>query len=228
MIVNMPEQKLFIEDWTDQLEDEHIATSIETPLRDDAFDTADDEKIEIIARHFREIMNTLGLDLTDDSLNGTPLRVAKMYVKEIFSGLDPKNKPGISLFENKFNYNQMLVEKDITFHSNCEHHFVPFSGKAHVAYISTGKVIGLSKINRIVQYFAQRPQVQERLTVQIANELKSVLQTEDVAVVIDASHLCVSSRGIKDNNSRTVTADYSGVFQESRKKDEFLKYLDSL
>ena len=228
MIVNMPEQKLFIEDWTDQLEDEHIATSIETPLRDDAFDTADDEKIEIIARHFREIMNTLGLDLTDDSLNGTPLRVAKMYVKEIFSGLDPKNKPGISLFENKFNYNQMLVEKDITFHSNCEHHFVPFSGKAHVAYISTGKVIGLSKINRIVQYFAQRPQVQERLTVQIANELKSVLQTEDVAVVIDASHLCVSSRGIKDNDSRTVTADYSGVFLESRKKDEFLKYLDSL
>jgi len=228
MIVNMPEQKLLIEDWTDQLEDEHIATSIETPLRDDAFDTADDEKIEIIAGHFREIMNTLGLDLTDDSLNGTPLRVAKMYVKEIFSGLDPKNKPGISLFENKFNYNQMLVEKDITFHSNCEHHFVPFSGKAHVAYISTGKVIGLSKINRIVQYFAQRPQVQERLTVQIANELKSVLQTEDVAVVIDASHLCVSSRGIKDNDSRTVTADYSGVFLESRKKDEFLKYLDSL
>ena len=228
MIVNMPEQKLFIEDWTDQLEDEHIATSIETPLRDDAFDTADDEKIEIIAGHFREIMNTLGLDLTDDSLNGTPLRVAKMYVKEIFSGLDPKNKPGISLFENKFNYNQMLVEKDITFHSNCEHHFVPFSGKAHVAYISTGKVIGLSKINRIVQYFAQRPQVQERLTVQIANELKSVLQTEDVAVVIDASHLCVSSRGIKDNDSRTVTADYSGVFLESRKKDEFLKYQDSL
>lgn len=226
MIVNMPEQKLFIEDWTDQLEDEHIATSIETPLRDDAFDTADDEKIEIIARHFREIMNTLGLDLKDDSLNGTPLRVAKMYVKEIFSGLDPKNKPGISLFENKFNYNQMLVEKDITFHSNCEHHFVPFSGKAHVAYISTGKVIGLSKINRIVQYYAQRPQVQERLTVQIANELKTVLQTDDVAVVIDASHLCVSSRGIKDNNSRTVTADYSGIFLESRKKDEFLKYLD--
>ena len=226
MIVNMPEQKLFIEDWTDQLEDEHIATSIETPLRDDAFDTADDEKIEIIAGHFREIMNTLGLDLTDDSLNGTPLRVAKMYVKEIFSGLDPKNKPGISLFENKFNYNQMLVEKDITFHSNCEHHFVPFSGKAHVAYISTGKVIGLSKINRIVQYYAQRPQVQERLTVQIANELKTVLQTDDVAVVIDASHLCVSSRGIKDNNSRTVTADYSGIFLESRKKDEFLKYLD--
>jgi len=226
MIVNMPEQKLFIEEWVDQLEDEHIATSIETPLRDDAFDIADDEKIQIIASHFREIMNTLGLDLKDDSLNGTPLRVAKMYVKEIFSGLDPKNKPGISLFENKFNYNQMLVEKDITFHSNCEHHFVPFSGKAHVAYISTGKVIGLSKINRIVQYYAQRPQVQERLTVQIANELKTVLQTDDVAVVIDASHLCVSSRGIKDNNSRTVTADYSGIFLESRKKDEFLKYLD--
>jgi GTP cyclohydrolase I len=227
MIVNMPEQKLLIEDWEDQLEDEHIGTSCETPLREDAFDMCDDEKMKIIARHFREIMYTLGLDLTDDSLKGTPGRVAKMFVKEIFRGLDPKNKPAISLFENKFNYNQMLVEKGITFYSNCEHHFVPIIGKAHVAYISSGKVIGLSKINRIVQYFAQRPQVQERLTVQIANELRSILQTEDVAVVIDAVHLCVSSRGIKDINSSTITADYGGVFLKNHVKDEFLKYLDS-
>lgn len=226
-MVNMPEHKLFIEDWEDQLEDEHIGTSCETPLREDAFDMCDDEKMKIIARHFREIMNTLGLDLTDDSLRGTPARVAKMFVKEIFSGLDPKNKPAISLFDNKFNYKQMLVEKGITFYSNCEHHFVPIIGKAHVAYISSGKVIGLSKINRIVQYYARRPQVQERLTVQIANELKSVLQTEDVAVVIDAVHLCVSSRGIKDTNSSTVTAEYGGAFLDSGKMEEFLRYVDA-
>jgi GTP cyclohydrolase I len=171
-------------------------------------------------------MNTLGLDLTDDSLNGTPGRIAKMYVKEIFRGLDPKNKPEIALFENKYKYGQMLVEKNITLYSNCEHHFVPIIGKAHVAYISSGKVIGLSKLNRIVQYFAQRPQVQERLTMQIANELKSALQTEDVAVVIDAVHLCVSSRGIKDVNSSTITAEYSGAFLENVRKEEFLRYLN--
>ena len=227
MRVTMPDEKLFIEEYEDQLGDEHIGTSYETPLREDAFDMDDDEKIKIISRHFREIMHTLGLDLTDDSLKGTPKRVAKMFVKEIFSGLDPKNKPVISLFENKYNYNQMLVEKDITFYSNCEHHFVPIIGKAHVAYISSGKVIGLSKINRIVQYYAQRPQVQERLTIQIANELKSVLQTNDVAVVIDAVHLCVSSRGVKDNSSRTVTAEYGGVFLESEKREEFLRYVHS-
>ena len=227
MIVNLPEEKLFIEEYEDQLGDEHIGTSCETPMREDAFDIDDDEKIRIISRHFREIMNTLGLDLTDDSLKGTPKRVAKMFVKEIFSGLDPKNKPVISLFENKYNYNQMLVEKDITFYSNCEHHFVPIIGKAHIAYISSGKVIGLSKINRIVQYYAQRPQVQERLTIQIANELKAVLQTKNVAVVIDAVHLCVSSRGIKDNSSKTVTAEYDGVFLESEKRDEFLRYVNS-
>ena len=227
MIVNLPEEKLFIEEYEDQLGDEHIGTSCETPMREDAFDIDDDEKIRIISRNFREIMHTLGLDLTDDSLKGTPRRVAKMFVKEIFSGLDPKNKPIISLFENKYNYNQMLVEKDITFYSNCEHHFVPIIGKAHVAYISSGKVIGLSKINRIVQYYAQRPQVQERLTIQIANELKSVLQTKDVAVVIDAVHLCVSSRGIKDNSSKTVTAEYGGIFLEAEKRDEFLGYVNS-
>jgi GTP cyclohydrolase I len=170
-------------------------------------------------------MEIMGLDLTDDSLKGTPHRVAKMYIKEIFSGLNPANKPAIALFENKYKYNQMLVEKNITFHSNCEHHFVPIFGKAHVAYISSGKVIGLSKLNRIVQYFAKRPQVQERLTMQIAHELKSVLQTEDVAVVIDAKHLCVSSRGVQDISSATVTSYYGGRFEDPKTKEEFLQYL---
>lgn len=204
---------------------EHVGSSAETPLRADAFQMDDDLKVELITKHFKEIMNILGLDLNDDSLKGTPHRVAKMYVKEIFSGLNPANKPKAKLFENKFHYNEMLVEKDITFYSNCEHHFVPIFGKAHVAYISSGKVIGLSKINRIVQYFSKRPQVQERLTVQIANELKSVLKTEDVAVIMDASHLCVSSRGVNDFNSKTVTAHYSGKFQEESTKQEFLKFI---
>ncbi len=192
----------------DEIGDEHVGTSYDTPLREDAFSISDDLKIQLIEEHFAEIMQILGLDLTDDSLKGTPKRVAKMYVKEIFSGLNPANKPKIALFENKYNYNEMLVEKDITFFSNCEHHFVPIIGKAHVAYISNGKVIGLSKLNRIVQYYAKRPQVQERLTVQIANELMNALQTEDIAVYIDAKHLCVSSRGIQDVNSATVTSFY--------------------
>lgn len=207
------------------LGEQHIGTSYDTPLRDDAFDLQDDDKIKIIAHHFKEIMHTLGLDLTDDSLRGTPGRVAKMYVKEIFKGLDPKNKPATALFDNKYQYNQMLVEKNITLYSNCEHHFVPIIGKAHIAYISSGKVIGLSKLNRIVQYYAQRPQVQERLTIQIANELRSVLETDDVAVMIDAVHLCVSSRGIKDITSSTITTEYSGAFLDANKKDEFLKYI---
>lgn len=214
------------EELIDTIGDEHISTTKETPLREDAFEIDDDLKVELIEKHFKEIMNILGLDLTDDSLRGTSIRVAKMYVKEIFSGLNPQNKPKVSLFENKYRYNQMLVEKNITLYSNCEHHFVPIVGKAHVAYISNGNVIGLSKINRIVQYYAQRPQVQERLTEQIAEELKSILKTEDVAVLIDAEHLCVSSRGIKDVNSATVTAHYSGKFQEESTKNEFLKYLD--
>lgn len=206
--------------------DEHVGTSYETPLRPDAFDKDDELKIELIEKHFKEIMQILGLDLKDDSLKGTPHRVAKMYVKEIFSGLNPDNKPKAKLFENKYKYNEMLVEKDITFYSNCEHHFVPIIGKAHVAYISNGYVIGLSKINRIVQYFAKRPQVQERLTVQILNELKEVLKTEDVAVVLDAAHLCVASRGVNDVNSRTVTSQYSGKFKEENTKQEFLKYIN--
>lgn len=209
----------------EEIGNDHVASSIETPLRADAFAMDDDLKIELIEKHFRHIMEIMGLDLTDDSLKGTPKRVAKMYITEVFSGLDPKNKPAITLFENKYKYDQMLVEKDISVFSNCEHHFVPIYGKAHVAYISSGKVIGLSKLNRIVEYFAKRPQVQERLTVQIANELKEALQTEDVAVVIDAQHMCVQSRGIRDSGSSTVTAYYGGKFQEEITKKEFLSYL---
>jgi GTP cyclohydrolase I len=209
----------------DLIGDNHIATSLETPLREDAFLLSDEQKMVLIEEKFRDIMNYLGLDLTDDSLNGTPHRVAKMFVKEIFSGLNPENKPKISVFENKFKYGEMLVEKNINLNSTCEHHFLPIVGKAHVAYISSGQVIGLSKINRVVDYFARRPQVQERLTVQVANELKRILKTEDVAVVIDAKHLCVSSRGIQDEGSSTITAEYGGVFKEQHRKEEFLKYL---
>lgn len=209
-----------------EMGEEHVGTSLQTPLREDAFVMDDDLKVELIEKHFREIMNILGLDLTDDSLRGTPHRVAKMYVKEVFSGLNPKNKPAAKLFENKFKYNEMLVEKDITFHSHCEHHFVPIHGRAHVAYISNGHVIGLSKINRIVQYFSKRPQVQERLTMQIGNELKEALGTEDVAVIMDAYHMCVSSRGVHDTNSSTVTSFYSGKFErDEQSRNEFLKYI---
>jgi GTP cyclohydrolase I len=207
--------------------DSHVGTSYETPLREDAFKESEEEKIKKISGHFRSIMETLGLDLTDDSLSGTPDRVAKMYIQEIFSGLDPKNKPDATLFENKYGYQEMVVEKNITFYSNCEHHFVPIYGKAHVAYISTGKVIGLSKINRIVQYFAKRPQVQERLTIQIAEEMKRVLKTPHVAVVIDANHLCVSSRGVNDTNSETGTAIFDGKFKNEITKTEFLNFINA-
>jgi GTP cyclohydrolase I len=210
----------------EELGEEHLASSVETPLREDAFEMDDDLKVELIEKHFKEIMNILGLDLTDDSLRGTPHRVAKMYVKEVFAGLNPKNKPVAKLFENKFQYNQMLVEKDITFFSHCEHHFVPIYGRAHVAYISNGNVIGLSKINRIVQYYSKRPQVQERLTMQIGNDLKEALGTDDVAVIMDAYHMCVSSRGINDTNSSTVTSFYSGKFEtDEQTRNEFLKYI---
>lgn len=211
----------------DDLADDHFMSSAETPLRPDAFDLDDDEKIVRIEKHFREIMQILGLDLTDDSLSGTPKRVAKMYVKEVFSGLNPKNRPHARLFDNKYNYDQMLVEKDITFYSHCEHHFVPIYGKAHVAYFSGGKVIGLSKINRIVQYYSKRPQVQERLTVQIGKEMERVLHTEHVGVVIDANHMCVASRGVGDTNSKTGTAYFSGKFNDENIKREFLNYINS-
>ncbi len=210
----------------EEIGNNHIMTSIDTPMKKNAFVMSDDEKMKKIEAHFKGIMETLGLDLNDDSLAGTPERVAKMYVKEIFSGLDPANKPKIALFENRYQYNQMLVEKDITFYSNCEHHFVPIFGKAHLAYISNGKVIGLSKLNRIVQYYAKRPQVQERFTMQIAKELQKVLKTEDVAVIIDAKHLCVSSRGIQDSNAATITSFYGGKFLEENTKQEFLRYVE--
>jgi len=210
----------------DEIGDEHVGTSHRTPLRADAFEMNDEEKIRLIEGHFREIMQVLGLDLTDDSLKGTPKRVAKMYINEVFSGLDPKNMPKVKLFENKYKYNEMLVEKDITCFSHCEHHFVPIYGKAHVAYISNGYVIGLSKINRIVQYFSSRPQVQERLTMQLGHALTEILGTQDVAVIIDAHHMCVSSRGIKDVNSNTVTSFYGGKFdQEEQCRIEFLQYV---
>lgn len=211
---------------TEELGKDHVATSVETPLRKDAFVMLDEKKIIAIENHFEAIMELLGLDLTDDSLKGTPKRVAKMYVQEIFSGLNPANKPEVTLFENKFQYNEMLVEKNINFFSNCEHHFVPFFGKAHVAYISTGKVIGLSKLNRLVRYFAQRPQVQERLTMQVGKELQKVLETENVAILIDAKHLCVASRGVEDDCSSTITTFFGGVFNNDEKKNEFLKYVD--
>lgn len=209
----------------DEIGDEHIYTGLETPMRPDAFVMSDTEKKEKIADLFAQIMDVMGMDLTDDSLKGTPKRVAKMYIEEIFSGLNPANKPKIALFDNKYQYNQMLVEKDITFYSNCEHHFVPIIGKAHIAYVSSGKVVGLSKLNRIVQYYAKRPQVQERLTNQIAMDLKKALNTEDIAVIIDAKHLCVSSRGVKDDSSSTVTSYYGGVFKESHKITELQNYL---
>lgn len=209
----------------ENLDDDHHLTSIETPIRSDAFEIDDDLKIELIEKNFKEIMEVLGLDLSDDSLKDTPRRVAKMYVKEIFRGLDPKNKPAVTLFDNKYKFNEMLVEKNVQIYSYCEHHFVPIIGKAHVAYFSSGKVVGLSKINRIVQYYSKRPQVQERLTVQIANELKQMLQTEDVAVLIEADHLCVASRGVQDINSSTVTSSYHGKFLNNNIREEFLRYV---
>ena len=209
----------------EEINDDHFSSNPNTPIRIDAFDLEDDIKVELISKKFKDIMEILGLDLTDDSLKDTPNRVAKMYVKEIFIGLNPANKPAIALFDNKYKYDEMILEKDITFYSNCEHHFVPIIGKAHVAYISNGKVIGLSKLNRIVEYFAKRPQVQERLTMQIASELKKILNTEDVAVVLDAKHLCVSMRGVKDESSTTITASYSGKFKEDSIKNEFLAYI---
>ncbi len=216
----------FTESMMDEMGDNHITTSADTPMVSTAFDKTDEEKIILIQEHFKAIMEVMGLDLSDDSLKGTPKRVAKMYVKEIFSGLNPANKPAIALFDNKYKYNEMLVEKNISFYSNCEHHFVPIIGKAHVAYISNGKVIGLSKLNRLVQYFAKRPQVQERLTVQIAKELQAALGTNDVAIVIDAKHLCVASRGVEDNTSSTITSFYGGKFKEEKRKEEFLRYLE--
>ena len=209
----------------DTIGDNHVGTSSETPMRSDAFKLNEAEKIDLIKADVQHIMETLGLDLTDDSLKGTPNRVAKMFVNEIFGGLDPTKKPIASTFENKYQYGEMLVEKNITLYSTCEHHFLPIVGRAHVAYISNGTVVGLSKMNRIVDHFAKRPQVQERLTIQIVKELQNVLNTKDVACVIDAKHLCVNSRGIRDIESSTVTSEFGGKFKEKETKREFLNYI---
>jgi len=217
-------EKLFT-DQIDEIGDQHLSSSRVTPMRPDAFDLSNSEKILLIEEKMREILYVLGMDLTDDSLSGTPTRVAKMFVNEIFSGLHPNNKPKASSFENKYQYGEMLVEKNITLYSTCEHHLLPIVGKAHVAYISNGTVVGLSKMNRIVDYFAKRPQVQERLTLQIVEELQKVLNTKNVACVIDAKHLCVNSRGISDVNSSTVTSEFGGRFKEKGVKREFLDYI---
>jgi len=213
----------FTTEQLDVLVEAHMGTSIDTPLRSDAFDRSDDEKVRLIAEKFTDIMDILGLDLTDDSLKGTPLRVAKMYVKEAFAGLNPQNKPEMKLFENKYGYSEMLVERDIKVHSHCEHHFVPIIGKCHVAYIPNGKVVGLSKLNRIVRHYAKRPQVQERLTRQIAEALMEGLGTQHVAVYLEADHMCVKTRGIEDDHSSTVTMAFHGSFQNENTKRAFLE-----
>lgn len=210
----------------EELGDDHVSAAEDTPLRKDAFVLSDEEKIARIKGSVNEIMLTLGLDLEDDSLKGTPNRVAKMFVQEIFGGLNPNRRPKSSTFDNKYKYGEMLVEKNITLYSTCEHHLLPIVGKAHVAYISKGTVVGLSKMNRIVDYYAKRPQVQERLNIQIVRELQKVLGTEDVACVIDAKHLCVNSRGIRDIESSTVTAEYGGKFKDEAVRREFLDYIN--
>ncbi len=217
----------FFEDQLDLMGDDHIGSSSETPIRDNAFDISDDEKISLIEKDIHNILETLGMDLNDDSLRGTPKRVAKMFVKELFQGLNPNKLPKSSTFENKYDYKEMLVEKNITLYSTCEHHLLPIVGKAHVAYFSSGTVIGLSKMNRIVEYFSKRPQVQERLTIQIVKALQEILETQDVACVIDAKHLCVNSRGIKDVDCSTVTAEFGGKFKNQSVKREFLDYISN-
>ena len=212
--------------FNDELGENHIATSATNPVRNDAFTLSDEQKIEQIKKDVENILHTLGMDLTDDSIKGTPQRVAKMFVKEIFAGLNPNKKPKASTFANNYKYGEMLVEKNITLYSTCEHHLLPIIGKAHVAYISNGTVVGLSKMNRIVDYYAKRPQVQERLTMQIVQELQQVLGTEDVACVIDAKHLCVNSRGIRDIESSTVTSEYGGKFNDEQTRREFLEYIN--
>jgi len=215
----------FLEEEFDLIGDDHFASSPETPLRDDAFEISDEEKISIIEKNVYNILETLGMDLTDDSLKGTPKRVAKAWVNELFGGLKPEKMPKTSTFDNKYSYTEMLVEKNITVYSTCEHHLLPIIGKAHVAYFSKGTVIGLSKMNRIVDYFAKRPQVQERLTMQVVKALQKALGTDDVACVIDAKHLCVNSRGIRDVDCSTVTAEFGGKFKDKNVKREFLDYI---
>ncbi len=209
----------------DESAENHISSSAETPMRKGAFDLSDADKMRRIEKNVTDTLHTLGLDLTDDSLKDTPKRVAKMLVQEIFEGLHPNKRPRMSTFENKFKYGEMIVEKNIGVYSTCEHHLLPIIGRAHIAYISTGRVIGLSKLNRIVNYYAKRPQVQERLTKQIVQDLQKVLETDDVACIIDAKHMCVITRGIKDTDSSTITSEYGGKFKDALVKREFLDYI---
>jgi GTP cyclohydrolase I len=221
----MFEGKNVMTDKIDDRGDSHVGSSAKTPLRADAFDISDQEKIKRIQESVKDILNTLGMDLEDDSLKGTPKRVAKAFVNELFAGLNPANKPKLSTFDNNYKYGEMLVEKNITVYSTCEHHLLPIVGRAHVAYISNGHVIGLSKMNRIVDYYAKRPQVQERLTMQVVQALQKALGTDDVACVIDAKHLCVNSRGVRDIESSTVTSEFGGKFKEKEVRREFLDYI---
>ncbi len=214
----------FLED-LELIDQDHKNFSIETPLRDDAFEISDDEKISIIQKNVKEILTTLGMDMTDDSLKGTPKRVAKAYVNELFGGLNPKNLPTSSTFDNKYQYGEMLVEKNITVFSTCEHHLLPIYGKAHVAYFAQDRVVGLSKMNRIVDYYARRPQVQERLNIQVVRALQKILKTDDVACIIDAKHMCVNSRGIRHIDCSTVTGEFGGKFKDKLTKREFLDYI---
>ncbi|MFD0762442.1 GTP cyclohydrolase I FolE [Lutibacter aestuarii] len=222
----MFEGKNVMTDKIDDRGDDHVGSSAKTPLRADAFEISDQEKVKRIQESVKDILNTLGMDLEDDSLKGTPKRVAKAFVNELFGGLNPANKPKLSTFDNNYKYGEMLVEKNITVYSTCEHHLLPIVGRAHVAYISNGHVIGLSKMNRIVDYYAKRPQVQERLTMQVVQALQKALGTEDVACVIDAKHLCVNSRGVRDIESSTVTSEFGGKFKEKDVKREFLDYIN--
>lgn len=192
-----------------------------TPMIDNGL-SAQQKKDKITAL-FTEIMETLGLDLKDDSLSETPYRVAKMYVDEVFYGLSTSSFPKITIVENKFDYDHAVIEVNIVTNSHCEHHFVPIIGKTHIAYIPNKKVLGLSKLNRIVDYFAKRPQIQERLTLQIHQALVEILETQNVAIVVDAMHACVKTRGIKDVTSMTRTSKLSGVFiQDSSHRAEFM------
>lgn len=212
---------------SDDLGDLHMSGSMDTPMHEQAFDLTESEKVARISDHFAEIMEILGLDLSDDSLRGTPQRVAKMYVQEIFRGLNPANKPKATTFENKYQYRRLVIERNIPLQSTCEHHFQPIFGVVHIGYIPNDKVIGLSKLNRVADYYARRPQVQERLTVQIAEELKRILQTEDIAVYIDAKHMCVQARGVEHHGASTITAEYSGKFLNDLTKREFLMAINS-
>ncbi|UAB82403.1 GTP cyclohydrolase I FolE [Marixanthomonas sp. SCSIO 43207] len=191
----------------------HVVTT--NPLRDDAFDKHEALKIKLITGKFKDIIEILGFDLTNDSIKDTPNRIAKMYVNEVFKGLNPKNKPKITVFKNEYSYHTPLTELNIPFTSFCEHHFVPIQGKANIAYVPKDYVIGLSKIHRLVDFYARRPQVQERLTMQILQELSLILETEDIGVVLKANHSCISCRGVQNLGSTTLTSVFRGKIENN-------------